>query len=100
MRPFTRDVAKVATANTLDIKWRNRATCVINRVKVEAFRSTKGTDELDDCLNKEIWASIASGIAVRYVYEWRDDIGNWFLSSSNLKWSSQRLNAKAGFQRI
>jgi nuclear transport factor 2 (NTF2) superfamily protein len=32
----TRDAAKVATAYTLDTKWRNRATFVCNREEAEA----------------------------------------------------------------
>ena len=43
----TRDAAKVATAYTMDTKWRNRATFVNNREEAEAFLTAKWIRELD-----------------------------------------------------
>ena len=82
----TRDAAKVATAYTMDTKWRNRATFVSNRAEAEAFLKAKWIRELDYRLIKELWAFTANRIAVRYAYEWHDDSGNWFRSYGNENW--------------
>ena len=42
--------------------------------------------ELDYRLIKEIWAFRENRIAVRFVYEWHDDSGNWFRSYGNENW--------------
>jgi nuclear transport factor 2 (NTF2) superfamily protein len=82
----TRDAAKVATAYTLDTKWRNRAHFVTNRAEAEAFLTAKWIREIDYRLIKELWAFTDNRIAVRYAYEWRDDSGNWFRSYGNENW--------------
>ena len=35
---------------------------------------------------KELWAYSANKIAVRFVYEWHDDSGQWFRSYGNENW--------------
>lgn len=82
----TRDASKVATAYTLDTKWRNRAHFVTSRDEAEAFLSQKWVRENDYRLIKELWACTDNKIAVRYAYEWRDDSGNWFRSYGNENW--------------
>jgi nuclear transport factor 2 (NTF2) superfamily protein len=82
----TRDAAKVATAYTLDTKWRNRVTFVISRAEAEKFLTAKWNREIDYRLIKELWAFTDNRIAVRYAYEWRDDSGNWFRSYGNENW--------------
>ncbi len=82
----TRDAAKVATAYTLDTKWRNRAHFVTNRQEAEAFLTGKWIRENEYRLIKELWAFTENRIAVRYAYEWRDDSGNWFRSYGNENW--------------
>lgn len=82
----TRDAAKVATAYTLDTKWRNRAHFVTHRAEAEAFLSGKWIRENEYRLIKELWAFTENRIAVRYAYEWRDDSGNWFRSYGNENW--------------
>ena len=37
-------------------------------------------------LIKELWAFAENRIAVRFVYEWRDDAGDWFRSHGNENW--------------
>jgi hypothetical protein len=37
-------------------------------------------------LLKEVWAFAGNRIAVRFVYEWRDDSGSWFRSHGNENW--------------
>lgn len=83
----TRDAAKVATAYTLDTKWRNRATFVTNRAEAEKFLTAKWVREIDYRLIKELWAFTGNRIAVRYAYEWRDDTHNWFRSYGNENWN-------------
>jgi hypothetical protein len=39
-------------------------------------------------LIKEIWTFHENRIAVRFVYEWHDDSGNWFRSYGNENWES------------
>lgn len=82
----TRDAAKVATAYTLDTKWRNRTHFVSNRGEAEQFLSGKWIRENEYRLIKELWAFTDTRIAVRYAYEWRDDSGNWFRSYGNENW--------------
>lgn len=82
----TRDAAKVATAYTLDTKWRNRAAFVTNRAAAQKFLAAKWTREIDYGLIKELWAFTENRIAVRHAYEWHDDSGNWFRSYGNENW--------------
>lgn len=82
----SRDAARVATAYTLDTKWRNRAEFVNNRAEAQAFLERKWNKELDYRLIKELWAFEGNRIAVRYAYEWHDDAGNWFRSYGNENW--------------
>ena len=82
----SRDAAKVATAYTLDTKWRNRAEFANNRAEAQAFLERKWNKELDYSLIKELWAFDGNRIAVRNAYEWRDDAGNWYRSDGNENW--------------
>lgn len=81
-----RNAEKVATAYTLDTRWRNRAEFVSNRAEAQAFLERKWAKELDYRLIKELWAFTDNRIAVRYAYEWHDDAGNWFRSYGNENW--------------
>jgi len=81
-----RNPAKVALAYTADSKWRNRAEFLKGRVQIEAFLTRKWDKELDYRLIKELWAHDCNRIAVRYVYEYRDDSGNWFRAHGNENW--------------
>ncbi|TXG83511.1 MAG: nuclear transport factor 2 family protein [Sphingomonadales bacterium] len=82
----SRDPAKVALAYTPDSRWRNRAEFITGRSEIEAFLTRKWAKELDYRLIKEVWAFTDARIAVRFVYEWRDDSGNWFRSCGNENW--------------
>jgi hypothetical protein len=73
----TRDPARIALAYTPDTRWRNRAEFVTGREQVVAFLSRKWDRELEYRLIKEVWAHSANRIAVRFVYEYRDDSNNW-----------------------
>jgi len=82
----SRDPARVALAYTPDSRWRNRAEFITGRAEIEAFLTRKWLRELDYRLIKEVWAHAGSRIAVRFVYEYRDDSGNWFRAHGNENW--------------
>lgn len=82
----SRDPARVALAYTPDSKWRNRAEFVTGRDAIEALLTRKWNRELDYRLIKEVWAHTCNRIAVRFVYEYHDDSGNWFRAHGNENW--------------
>lgn len=63
----------------------------MGRDQVHAFLVRKWAKELDYRLIKELWAFTGSRIAVRFVYEWRDDSGQWFRSHGNENWQFNAL---------
>lgn len=82
----SRDPERVSLAYTRDSRWRNRAEFIAGREEIVAFLSRKWRRELDYRLIKEVWAHGGDRIAVRFVYEWRDDSGQWFHSHGNENW--------------
>jgi uncharacterized protein len=82
----TRDPRRVALAYSIDSRWRNRAEIFSGREAIVAFLTRKWNREHDYRLIKELWASDADRIAVRFAYEWHDDSGNWFRSYGNENW--------------
>jgi uncharacterized protein len=82
----SRDPVRVAQAYTQDSRWRNRAEIFQGREAVEAFLSRKWQKEIEYRLIKEVWAFTERRIAVRFVYEWRDDSNNWYRSHGNEQW--------------
>lgn len=82
----SRDPTRVSLAYTEDSRWRNRAEFFSGRDAIVAFLTRKWARELDYRLIKELWAFHDNRIAVRFVYEWRDDSGSWFRSHGNEQW--------------
>ena len=82
----SRDPARVALAYTPESRWRNRAEFITGRASIEAFLTRKWARELDYRLIKEVWAYRGNRIAVRFVYEYRDDSGHWFRAYGNENW--------------
>ncbi len=82
----TRDAARVALAYSAESRWRNRAEFFSGRDAIEAFLIRKWSRELDYRLIKELWAFSGDRIAVRFVYEWHDDAGQWFRAHGNEQW--------------
>ncbi len=82
----SRDPARVALAYTPDSRWRNRAEFFCGREAIVAFLTRKWARELDYRLIKEVWAFHENCIAVRFAYEWHDDLGHWFRSHGNEQW--------------
>src|SRR6202007_1114578 len=79
----SRDPVRVAGAYTADSRWRNRAEIFQGREAIEDFLARKWQKEIEYRLIKEVWAYTERRIAVRFVYEWRDDSNNWYRSHGN-----------------
>jgi nuclear transport factor 2 (NTF2) superfamily protein len=87
----SRDPDRVVKVYTEDTRWRNRAEFPVGRDQVHAFLVRKWSKELDYRLIKELWAFDANRIAVRFVYEWHDESGQWFRSHGNENWQFNEL---------
>lgn len=81
-----RDPVRVATAYTIDSRWRNRTQFLQGRPAIEAFLRAKWQRELDYRLIKELWGFRENRMAVRFAYEWHDADGQWFRSYGNENW--------------
>ena len=82
----TRDPERVVLAYTPDSRWRNRAEFLEGRLAIATFLARKWSRELDYRLIKELWGFRENRMAVRFAYEWRDDVGAWFRSYGNELW--------------
>ncbi len=82
----SRDPSRIVLAYSPDTVWRNRAEFPRGRAEAQALLERKWARELDYRLIKELWAFDGHRIAVRFVYEWHDDAGNWFRSHGNENW--------------
>ena len=82
----TKDPLRVSLAYSLDTEWRNRNEFLTGRDQVQQFLQRKWTKELDYILKKELWSFTDNRIAVRFVYEWHDDSGQWYRSYGNELW--------------
>lgn len=81
------DPGKVSLAYTADSRWRNRAEIFAGREAIVAFLERKWAREREYRLIKELWAFDGDRIAVRFVYEWHDEAGQWFRSYGNENWA-------------
>ncbi|MDO9200478.1 MAG: nuclear transport factor 2 family protein, partial [Hydrogenophaga sp.] len=91
----TRDPDRVVKVYTEDTRWRNRVEFPVGRSEVHALLVRKWARELDYRLIKELWAFDTHRIAVRFVYEWHDDSGQWFRSFGNENWQFNDLGYMA-----
>lgn len=82
----SRNPQKVALSYTEDSQWRNRAEFITGRIEIEAFLTRKWAREIDYRLVKELWAFTENRIAVRFAYEYHDDVGQWFRAHGNENW--------------
>ena len=82
----TRDPQRVATAYTEDSRWRNRAEFFQGRSAIIMFLQRKWERELEYRLIKEVWAFHDNRIAVRFQYEWHNEMGVWFRAHGNEQW--------------
>lgn len=81
-----RNPERVSLAYTEDSIWRNRNEFFRGRPAIVAFLARKWSKELDYRLIKELWAFTDNRIAVRFAYEYRDDLGNWYRAYGNENW--------------
>lgn len=77
---------KIATAYSVDSKWRNRDLFINGRDEIISFLEKKYVKELDYRLCKELWSYTKDRIAVRFAYEWHDENGQWYRSYGNENW--------------
>lgn len=82
----TRNPASVATAYTIDSRWRNRHQFLQGRKAIVEFLTTKWAHEHEYRLVKELWGFHDNRMAVRFSYEFHNDDGNWFRSYGNELW--------------
>lgn len=82
----TRDPRRVSKAYSVNTVWRNRSEFVRGREQVVEFLTRKWKTELDYRLVKELWAFDKSRIAVRFAYEYRNPLGQWFRAYGNENW--------------
>jgi uncharacterized protein len=76
----------VKMAYSEDTIWRNRDTFLRGRYEVQIFLQAKWTREQDYRLIKELWAYSDDRIAVRFCYEYHNDVGEWFRAYGNENW--------------
>lgn len=82
----SRDPARVALAYSVVTRWRNRSEFIDGRDAIEVFLKQKWQRERDYRLIKELWTFHENRIAVRFAYEWHDDLDQWFRSYGNENW--------------
>lgn len=82
----TKDPEKVSLAYTVDTEWRNRTEFINGREEVKQFLQRKWAKELDYKLKKELWGFKDNRMAVRFEYEWHDQLGQWYRSYGNELW--------------
>jgi nuclear transport factor 2 (NTF2) superfamily protein len=82
----SRDPVRVSLGYSCDSFWRNRHQFICGRGQIQAFLIGKWQRELDYRLIKELWAFDERHIAVRFQYEWHNDLDQWFRSYGNELW--------------
>ena len=82
----SRDPERVALAYTANSRWRNRTEFFEGRERIVEFLTRKWEKEQEYRLIKEVWGFRNHRMAVRFVYEWHDDAGQWFRSHGNELW--------------
>ena len=81
-----RDPEKVSLAYTFNSQWRNRSEIFSGRPAIMNFLTRKWSGEREYRLIKELWAHSERRIAVRFVYEWQSESGQWFRAHGNEQW--------------
>ena len=82
----SRDPDRVVLVYTEDTIWRNRVEFPVGRDQVRQLLQRKWARELDYRLIKELWGFRNNRIAVRFAYEWHDDLGQWYRAYGNENW--------------
>lgn len=82
----SRDPARVSLAYSQDTSWRNRSDFLNGREEVRSFLQLKWKKEQDYRLKKTLWSFSENRISVKFIYEWRNNDGQWFRSYGNEQW--------------
>lgn len=82
----SRDPQRVSLVYTEDSQWRNRHEFPRGRQQIIEFLERKWQREQEYRLIKEIWAYDTHRIAVRFAYEWKNQVGQLFRSYGNENW--------------
>jgi nuclear transport factor 2 (NTF2) superfamily protein len=82
----SKDPERVSKAYTLDSEWRNRTRFINGREEIVAFLTEKWAKEHDYKLKKELWGFRENRMAVRFEYEYRNEVGQWFRAYGNENW--------------
>jgi nuclear transport factor 2 (NTF2) superfamily protein len=80
------DPQQVVLDYTIDSQWLSRAEFPKGREEIIRLLTRKWVREQEFRIIKELWAHENNRIAVRFVYEWHDYVGNWFRSYGNENW--------------
>ena len=83
----TRNPERVSLAYSENTAWRNRSEFAQGRDAVKALLTRKWTRELDYRLRKQLFAFSDNRIAVNFIYEYRDDSGQWFRAYGLEHWT-------------
>jgi len=81
-----KDPVKISMAYTPDSEWRNRNQFINGRAEIVEFLIGKWEEELNYKLKKEYWAHTDNRIAVRFEYEYHNEVGQWFRAYGNENW--------------
>jgi nuclear transport factor 2 (NTF2) superfamily protein len=82
----SRDPARVSLAYSQDTSWRNHSDFLNGREEVRSFLQLKWKKEQDYRLKKTLWSFSENRISVKFIYEWRNNDGQWFRSYGNEQW--------------
>lgn len=82
----SREPVRVSLAYSEDSTWRNRDKFLQGRGEIRAFLASKWAKELDYRLMKDLWTFGENRIAVRFQYEHRDALGQWWRAYGNELW--------------
>lgn len=82
----SRDPYRVSLAYSEDSVWRNRDQFIQGRGQIREFLADKWDQELDYRLTKSLWSFSDDRIAVRFQYEYRNALGQWFRAYGNELW--------------
>lgn len=86
----SKDPEKISLAYTPDSEWRNRNLFINGREEIVKFLTGKWQKELDYKLKKEYWAHSNNRIAVRFIYEYHDEEGQWWRAYGNENWEFEQ----------
>ena len=76
----------MSLAYSQDTSWRNRSDFLNGREEVRSFLQLKWKKEQDYRLKKTLWSFSENRISVKFIYEWRNNDGQWFRSYGNEQW--------------